>query len=140
MRRSAVTVVCAIVAAAVPLLFSGCSLEIPQDDRRGGIEIYTGRLRLTDGGIDRFEVYRQATGEYVPGIEMIVRRNQQFRATSATGHQIEWISSDVSVVEVDRHGLVLVGQNPGMTATITATSTVDPSLRAEVTIWTRALR
>ena len=127
MKKSMMTMVCATVAmAAVSLLFSGCNLEIPEADIRGGIEIYTGIVRLTHGGVG--ETY------------MIVRRNQQLRAASPSGHRLVWSSDDTTIVDVDQRGFVLVGQSPHMTATITVTSQVDPTLRAELTIHTRALR
>ena len=124
--KKLLTAIFAAMLAMVPVLFSGCDLGIPEEDRRGGIEIYTGVVRLTHGGVG--ETY------------MIVRRNQQLRATSPAGHRLVWSSDDTTIVDVDQRGFILVGQSPHMTATITVMSPVDPSLRADLTIHTRALR
>ncbi|MDR2542224.1 MAG: hypothetical protein LBC80_02065 [Treponema sp.] len=119
-----------LLAFTVVVFFS-CKLE---PDNLGGITsdgivIYSGLEILNDS-------YR----ENEPYVEIVTNRRQQLWARGPSGHPIEWISSDPLSIEVSNTGRLSVGISPNREVIISASSTIDPSVRAQVTFRTRGLR
>lgn len=109
----------------IALLVTGCDLE--PDSQSGvsqdGIVLYSGNEILNG-----------------KKWEIVTNRVQQLRATGPSGHTIVWSSSDPQAVDVNQTGLLHVGRSPNKEAVITAMSSLDPSIKAEVTFKTKGLR
>jgi len=122
-RKKIIAVMTAIAAFA--LLVTGCDLEPDPADgvSRDGIVMYSGNEILNG-----------------KKWEIVTNRVQQLRATGPSGHAIIWSSSDPQAVDVNQTGLLRVGRSPNKEAVISAASSLDPSIKAEVTFKTKGLR
>jgi hypothetical protein len=114
-----------IILSVLLLIFAaGCTPEPdPHVDMADGIVIYSNREILNNREV-----------------EIVVNRVQRLMAVSPSGHIIEWHSTNPIDIQINEFGVIRTSRTPNREAVITASSTVDPSLKAQVIFRTRGLR
>ena len=104
--------------AALSLALTGCALASGGTDGADtGIVIYYGKMTLNEQTFD-----------------IIAERAVQLRALVVpSGDAIAWSSSNPNGVTVNETGRIRASKTSGRSATITATSQVNPAIKSHVT-------